>query len=34
MALHYTEEFNDDLGGRADQHLAFATALGVDNASL
>ena len=34
MALHHTQEFYDDLGRGPDQHLAFATALGVDNVIL
>lgn len=31
MALHDTEELDDDLGGRTDENLALATALSVDN---
>ncbi len=32
MLLHNREELDDDLGGRADKHLALTLALGVDNA--
>jgi hypothetical protein len=31
MALHNGEELYHDLGGRADEHLALATALGIDD---
>ena len=31
MALHDGEELDDDLGRRADEDLAFSTALGVDD---
>lgn len=31
VALHDTEELDDDLGGRTDENLALATALSVDN---
>ena len=34
MTLHDTEELDDDLGARADEHLALATALSVDNVVL
>lgn len=32
VLLHDAEELDDDLGGRADQNLALAAALGVGNA--
>ena len=32
MLLHDREELDDDLGRRADKHLALTLALGVDNA--
>ncbi len=28
---HDREELDDDLGGRADEHLALATSLGIDD---
>jgi len=31
VALHDAEEFDDDFGGRADEDLAFAATLGVDD---
>lgn len=31
MALHDGKELDDDLGRRADEHLALAAALGIDN---
>ena len=31
MALHDREELDDDLGARADKHLALAATLGVDD---
>ena len=31
MTLHDTQELHDDLGARADEHLALSTALGIDN---
>ena len=34
MALHNAQELDDDLGRRADEHLALAAALGVDNVVL
>ena len=34
MALHDTEELDDDLRGRADENLALATALSVDDVVL
>ena len=34
MTLHDAKELDDDLGGRADEDLALATALGVDNVVL
>ena len=34
MTLHDTEELDDDLRGRADENLALATALGVDDVVL
>ena len=34
MALHDAEELDDDLGGRTDENLALATALGIDDVVL
>ncbi len=34
MALHDGQEFDDDLGGGADEDLALAAALGVDDVVL
>lgn len=34
MALHNTQELDDDLRGRADEHLALAATLGVDDVVL
>ena len=34
MLLHDREDLDDDLGRRADEHLALSTALGVDNVVL
>lgn len=34
MALHDTEELHDNLRGRADEDLALATALGIDDVVL
>ena len=34
MTLHDTEEADDDLRGRTNEYLAFATALGVDDVVL
>jgi hypothetical protein len=34
MSLHDTEEFYNDLRGRADENLALSTTLSVDNAFL
>ena len=34
MTLHNAEELDDDLRGRADEDLALATALGVDDVVL
>jgi hypothetical protein len=34
MALHDTQEFYNDLGGWSDEHLALATALGIDDVVL
>lgn len=34
MALHDGEELDDDLGGRPDEDLALATALGIDDVVL
>jgi hypothetical protein len=31
VALHHAEELDNDLGGRADEDLTLATALGVDD---
>ena len=31
MALHDAQELDNDLRGRADEHLALAAALGVDD---
>jgi hypothetical protein len=31
MALHDAQELDDDLGGRADEHLALAATLGIDD---
>ena len=30
---HLLQEFDDDLGGRADQHLALAALLGIEDAA-
>ena len=34
MALHDTEELDDDFRGRADEDLTLAPALGIDNVVL
>jgi hypothetical protein len=34
MPLHYTEEFHYNLRRRADENLALATALSIDDAFL
>ena len=34
MTLHHAQELHNDLGRRADEDLALATALGVDNVVL
>lgn len=31
MSLHDAQEFNHDLGGRADEDLALSPTLGIDN---
>ena len=31
MTLHDAQKLNDDLGGRADEHLTFATTFGIDD---
>ena len=31
MTLHDAQKLNDDLGGRADEYLAFATTFGIDD---
>lgn len=34
MTLHDTQELDNDLGGRTDEHLTLASALGIDNVVL
>jgi len=34
MALHDAQEFYNDLGGGSDEHLALATAFGIDDVVL
>jgi len=31
MTLHDAQKLDDDLGGRADEHLALATTFGIDD---
>lgn len=31
VALHNAQELDNDLGGRADEHLALAATLGIDD---
>jgi len=31
MTLHDAQKLKDDLGGRANEHLALATTFGIDN---
>ena len=34
MALHHAKELDDDLRGRADEHLTLAPSLSIDNVVL